>query len=233
MHQPQALVDKGGWLLWGRRGARKEPRSTSGHPVAVQNATKRRGERPVLGKEEAAQLAAAGGETLLQKRHSDLEPWRKQTGKPLSIDHAVFYNWFTLKRWWPEEAQARLMACLQQSMFPLPSHYRYQGQDKRCVAQQSYLLCTGFSPTGLHSHLCKGGGGGNCRGNSEGNETNWCCHQPLGDSRGCNQPWDGRFPEERWKTAEYGCWRLPPCRCWEETAKLAHFYHPQPCSSEA
>lgn len=48
-------------------------------------------------------------------------------------------------------------------MFPLPSHHRYQGQDKRCVAQQSYLLCTGFSPTGLHSHLCRGRGGGNCR----------------------------------------------------------------------
>lgn len=160
MHQPQALVAKGGWLLRGRRGARKEPCSTSGHPVAVQNAAKRRGERPVLGKGEAAQLAATGGETLLQKRRSDLEPWRKQTGKPLSIDQAVFYNWFTLKLWWPEEAHARLMGCLQQSMLPLPSHHRYQGQDKRRVAQQSYLLSTGFSPTGLHSHLCRGRGGG-------------------------------------------------------------------------
>lgn len=38
-------------------------------------------------------------------------------------------------------------------MLPLPSHRSCWGQEQHCIAQQSYLLHTGFSPTGLPSYL--------------------------------------------------------------------------------
>lgn len=75
LHQLWALAAQEGWVWW-RRRARKEPCSTSGQLVAVQNHSHEQGWQMCWAREtpQAAQLPATGEGKLVQKGCCNLQP---------------------------------------------------------------------------------------------------------------------------------------------------------------
>lgn len=222
-HQLCALAAQEGWVDEEEEDQEKSHAAPLISWWQFKTTAKSRGDR-CAGQERHPKLLSF---LSLRKAGCNLEPEREsRQGSPCS-----FLNWFTC--WWPEGVQARPMGDRNDSRRTCSSSPATASAEGQPVTQHSRAA---YSIWGLVLHrftLTWAGQRENFRANSGGAETNWCCHQPLGDPEAAIILGIQDSQRKGKKTAQYPCWRPPPCRHWEEPARRACFCHPQPCSSEA
>lgn len=195
LHQPQELAAEG-WAWGGKREAKSKPCTSSVQLVAVQSCSWDWGQQTCPGWRRSTKWLSLPPPGKRDCYSRDTETWchrESRHGSPFLLTRKFSTTDLHVKLWWPEGAHARLMGSRDISSRACSLSPAIAGAEGRSsIVQHRRATCSVLVSVLQGFTLTYRGGRRNGRGNT-GNETNWCCHQPLGDSRGCKQPWDRRL----------------------------------------